>query len=191
MRGSIRLMIAGALLGFAAPAAAQEAGTFHVFVTGGLQTSPASFDSFRPVEYDAGMQFGGGISLKLNDVFALRGEVLKGSNSGFEAGVLNEDIEFDRTYYGVALEASTALGPLMPFAYAGGGYVDIERTGPSYGFSLIEAAAQGGLGVRLPLGATGVSAFGQAAVWAYPNTSTGDAQVDPLVSVGVGYTLPI
>lgn len=191
MRGSIRLMIAGALLGLAAPAAAQEAGTFHVFVTGGLQTSPASYDSFRPVEYDAGVQFGGGLSLQINEVFALRGEVLTGSNSGFEGGVLNEDIEFDRTYYGLALEASTAFGSLMPFVYGGGGYVDIDRTGPSYGFSLTEAAAQGGVGIRMPIGASGLDAFGQAGIWAYPNTSTGDAQIDPLVNIGLGYTLPI
>lgn len=185
------VLLLGFLLAAGAPLEAQEDGALRLFVSGGMQTSPDSYDSFRPVEYDSGLQFGGGIALVLSETFAVRGEMAKGSNSGFEAGVLNEDVEMDRSYYGVSAELTLPVAmAVSPYALIGAGMVHIDRDGPSYTFAVTEVTGQVGAGLRVPVGLAATSAFVQGTTWVYANSSTDEWQVDPVLSLGLAYTVP-
>lgn len=183
------LFLAGALAAAAVPAAAQE-GAVQLFVTGGLQTSPADYDTFRPVEYDTGFKYGGGLAIHLTDWFAFRAEIAQGSNGGFEGGVLNEDIQFDRTYFGLMGQATLPVAMIEPYLLAGLGLVTLDREGPSYDYGFTESGGVAGAGVSLPIGTPAVNAFVEGTGWVYPNTSTGEWYFDPVLSIGLGYTIP-
>lgn len=155
---------------------------------GGFTTDPGGFDVFRQSEFDPGAHVGGVLAFRLSPNLAVRGDLARAWSSGREAGVLNEDIEFDRTYYGVALEGRLPLASVTPYVVAGGGLVNVDRVAPSRQYSFDTLGGKLGLGVAYPLSGPPLELFLEGSSWFYGRTSTGQGtQTDFAVSGGITF----
>ncbi len=152
----------------------------------GLSSDPGGFDVFRQSSFDAGMHYGGRLAMRLSPRVAVRGDIGFASNSGRESGAVNEDVTFDRTYYGFALEGRMPRGALAPYVFVGGGFVSLSRRAPSLTYEFTELAGRGGLGVSLAFAGTPLEAFGEVNQWVYARPTTGEGlQWDTSVNVGL------
>lgn len=192
MRGLHRIGTATLLTLFAAnPAQGQSGeGSLDITATVGVQNQPGGFDVSRTVDYKPGMLIGGGAILRLFPRFAIRADVSYAMSSGQQSGAVGESVDLNRAYYGASMELRfpTELG-LAPYAFAGGGLVNLRRTASSYNFQLTESAALLGAGIAYAFDNTPFTAFVQLNEWIYNRTSAGGTQFDTSFGVGLGYAV--
>lgn len=155
---------------------------------GGFTTDPGGFDVFRQTEFDPGPSVGGAVAFRLSPHLAVRGDVTRAWSSGRETGVLDESVDFDRTYIGVALEGRFPLDAVTPYVQAGGGLVNVDRSAPSQQYSFDTLGGKLGLGLAYPLSGASIELFVEGTSWFYGRTSTGQGtQTDLAVSGGVTF----
>lgn len=185
--GCLLLALAGSvLLGTPETALAQNTSSLSLSAFGGISNDPGGFDVFRESDFDAGFHFGGSLGMRLAPNIAVRGDVAFSRSSGSEGGVVNEDVEFDRTYYGFALEGRFPLGTVTPYVLGGGGFVTVHRKAPALTYEFTELAGRAGLGVAYPFAGAPIEAFAEASQWFYPRATTGEGlQWDTNVSIGL------
>ena len=177
------------LIATAAPGAAQGEDTeLALSAFGGFTTDPGGFDVFREAQFDAGAHLGGAVAFRLGENLAVRGDMTRAWSSGEETGVLNESVDFDRTYYGVALEARFPLASVTPYLLGGGGLVTVDRTAPSRNYNFDSFGGQLGAGIALPLSNSPIELFVEGTSWFYGRESTGEGtQTDLRLSGGITF----
>lgn len=184
------VLLLALLAGLPASSAAQEDARFGVTLFTGLQNTPTAFDVVRSVEYDGGVRLGAGLLLRFDEYVSVRGTFAMSQNSGRETGVVNDEVDFTRQYFGADLQVSYPLSPaLSPYVFAGGGMVRIDRSAPSYAYDMTEGAALFGLGARYAVGES-LSLFVEGQGWVYSRQTVGETQVDRSVNVGISYQIP-
>lgn len=173
----------------AAPLAAQTYDTqVALSAFGGFTTDPGGFDVFRQTEFDPGPNVGAAVAFRLSPNLAIRGDVARAFSSGQETGVLDESVDFDRTYFGVVLEGRLPLDAVTPYVQAGGGLVNVNRSAPSQRYSFDTLGGKLGLGIAYPLAGSPIELFVEGTSWFYGRTSTGEGtQTDVGVSGGVTF----
>lgn len=155
---------------------------------GGMTTDPGGFDVFRQTEFDPGAHVGGVLAFRLSPHLSVRGDIARAWSTGREGGVVNEDVDFNRTYFGVALEGRLPLDAVTPYVLAGGGLVNVDRSAPSQRYSFDTLGGKLGLGVAYPMGRAPIELFVEGTSWFYGRTSTGQGtQTDFAVSGGVTF----
>jgi len=176
-----------------AGAAHAQEGVFRVHSLAGLQNQPGGFDMFRNTDYDPGKLIGAGLSLGLLENFSIRADFSFAAASGQESAPVNEGIQLNRSYYGVALELRVPIGrsAFAPYLFGGGGLVNLRRDAPSYAFDFTETAAQFGGGLSYSLPDSPFSVLLQVTEWVYNRTSAGGTQYDTALGLGVAYRLPL
>ena len=128
------------------------------------------------------------MAFRLGPNLAVRGDIARAWSSGRETGVLDESVDFDRTYYGVALEGRLPLDAVTPYVLAGGGLVNVDRSAPSQRYSFDTFGGKLGLGVAYPVGGAPIELFVEGTSWFYGRTSTGQGtQTDFALSAGVTF----
>ena len=99
---------------------------------------------------------------------AVRGDVAKAWSSGRETTVLQgELVDFNRVYYGGAVEARFPLSAVTPYLLAGGGMVSVDRTAPSRNYAFSELAGRLGAGLAYRFAGTSFEAFVEGSKWFY------------------------
>jgi len=192
LRGMTAWIVGAALTatGAIAPLAGQAPGALAVSGFGGFSNDPGGFDVFRESEFDSGFHFGGALGLRLAPNIGVRGEVAFASSNGFEAGVVNEDVTFDRSYYGFGLEVRFPGATVTPYLLGGGGFVTVSRRAPSLTYEFTELAGRAGAGVSYPFRGPPLEAFVEASQWFYARATTGEGlQRDLNVSLGLSLLL--
>ena len=172
------------------PLMAQTPGTVVAFSGfGGFTTDPGGFDVFRDTEFDAAYHIGATLTFRMSPNVAVRSDVSKAWSSGQETTVLaGEGVDFNRIYYGVAVEARFPVSGVTPYLIAGGGMVTVDRTAPSRNYNFSELAGRVGGGLALPLSDSAFEAFVEGSKWFYGRTSTGEGtQYDTSLSVGLTF----
>lgn len=183
----LRFVLAGALVLLGAPPAAAQDQALALSGFGGFTTDPGGFDVFRQSEFDPGFHVGGSLAFRLAPRLAVRGDFALARSSGRESGAVNEDVQFDRSYYGVALEYRFPIGAFSPYVLGGGGMVAVDRQAPSLTYRFSEMAGRFGAGVAYPIGGT-LEAFAEASEWFYARATTGEGlQFDTKISVGMSF----
>ena len=187
--GFLLLAFAGfVLLGSPEGALSQNTNSLSLSAYGGMSNDPGGFDVFRESDFDAGFLFGGSLGMRLAPNIAVRGDVAFSRSDGFEGGVVNEDVEFDRRYYGFGLEARFPLETITPYLLGGGGFVTVHRKAPALTYEFTELAGRAGLGVAYPFAGAPIEAFAEASQWFYPRATTGEGlQWDTNVSIGLSF----
>lgn len=171
----------------ASQAEAQE----EVAISGlaGFTTDPGGFDVFRQTEFDAGMHAGGVLSFRLTPRLAVRGDLSRAWSSGQETGALTEPVEFDRTYYGVAIEARFPLGSVTPYGFGGGGMVSLDRSADMLSYEFTTFGGRLGAGVAHTITGAPLEIFVEGSGWFYQRETTGQGtQSDLLISGGITFT---
>ncbi len=180
-----------ALGAFMSPLGAQVGREGGIAITGfgGFTTDPGGFDVFRDTEFDAAYHVGASLTFRLTPNVAVRGDVSKAWSSGRETTVLQgELVDFNRIYYGGALEVRFPLSAVTPYLLAGGGMVTVDRTAPSRNYTFTELAGRFGAGLAYPVSGTSLEAFVEGSQWFYGRTSTGEGtQFDTSLSVGLTF----
>lgn len=184
----VALLAAVALFGPTRQAEAQEEAAVAVSALGGFTTDPGGFDVFRQTEFDAGFHAGGSLALRLTENLAVRGGVVRAWSSGQETGGVTEPVDFDRTYYGVAVEGRTSLRPVTPYGFVGGGMVSVDRSADMLSYDFTTFGARVGAGVAHDLANSPLELFVEGSGWFYDRVTTGEGmQTDLLVSGGVTF----
>ena len=189
-RASFALVVAIALGASMSPLAAQTpAGGIALSGFGGFTTDPGGFDVFRDTEFDAAYHIGATLTFRMSPNVAVRSDVSKAWSSGQETTVLaGEAVDFNRIYYGVAIEARFPVSRVTPYVIAGGGMVTVDRTAPSRNYKFSELAGRVGGGLAFPLSGSSFEAFVEGSKWFYGRTSTGEGtQFDTSLSVGLTF----
>lgn len=183
------LFAAALLVPTASPVAAQGEDTqMAVSAFGGFTTDPGGFDVFRESEFDAGANIGAALSFRLSPNLAIRGDIARAWSSGHEGGAVNEDVDFDRTYYGVSVEGRLPLSAVTPYVVGGGGLVNVDRSAPSNRYSFDTLGGRLGLGIAYPLRNAPIELFVEGNSWFYGRTSTGEGtQTDLSLSAGLTF----
>ena len=129
------------------------------------------------------------LAFRLNANVAVRGDLAKAWSSGQETAVLaGEAVDFNRMYYGGAIEARFPLSSVTPYVVAGGGMVTVDRSGLSLEYTFTEIAGRVGAGLAYPFPNTSFEAFIEGSQWFYGRTSTGEGtQLDTSLSVGLTF----
>jgi len=170
----------------AASLTAQNGGALAVSGFGGFSNEPGGFDVFRQTTFDSGLHYGAALAFRLSPGIAVRGEFASSSSSGQETGAVNETVDFDRTYYGMTVEARFPRGVVTPYVLGGGGFVTVHRQAPSLTYEFTELAGRAGAGISFPFSAFPLEAFGELSQWFYPRATTGEGvQRDTNLSVGL------
>ena len=196
MNGFYRIHAGLALLTLAmlsasgSPLAAQASGGgVAISGFGGFTNDPGGFDVFRDTEFDAAYHVGAALAFRLGPNTAVRGDYAKAWSSGQETSVLSgESVNFNRVYYGVAVELRLPLASVTPYLLLGGGMVTVDRTAPSRNYTFSEFAGRigGGLAYRFP--GSPVEAFFEGSGWSYERASTGEGrQFDTTINVGLSF----
>lgn len=155
---------------------------------GGFTTDPGGFDVFHQSEFDAGAHVGAALSFRLSQYLAVRGDISRAWSSGHEGGAVNEDVDFDRTYYGVAVEGRLPLSGVTPYVVGGGGLVNVDRSAPSKKYSFDTLGGRLGAGVAVPFRSAPIELFVEGNSWFYGRTSTGEGtQTDLSLSAGLTF----
>ncbi len=191
-----RLLLSSGVLAVlaAAPLTAQDEdeSALILFASAGFLNSPEDFDVFRDVSYDGGIQVGGGIGLQLYENVTIRGDFAWVKNSGREAAPVNEDVDFQRLYFGTSLELNLPLDSgLAPYVFGGGGFVALDRKAPDYAYNVTEGAGLLGGGLRYTPPGSSVQFFAQGAAWMYSNHAITELQTDAVISAGIGWVLAL
>jgi len=186
--GAFAVVVAVAVLGPLTPLAAQQTRPLALSAFGGFTNDPTGFDVFRQSDFDQAYHFGGSLAFRLSANVGVRGDFALAKSSGHESGALDEDVQFDRTYYGAAIEARFPMGALTPYLLAGGGMVTVDRSAPNLTYAFSEMAGRLGGGVSLPLGGASWALFAEVSEWIYARATTGEGlQMDMNVSIGVSF----
>lgn len=155
---------------------------------GGFATDPGGFDVFRQTEFDAGFHLGGTVSFRLSEHLAIRGGVIRTWSDGRETGVLDEAVDFERTYHGTAVEGRVPLGSLTPYGFAGAGMVSVDRSANDLSYDFTTLGGNVGSGVAYPFPGAPLELFVEGGGWFYERVSTGQGtQFDFLLSAGVTF----
>jgi len=182
-----------AVVAFGAPVSplmAQTSGTvLGVSGFGGFTTDPGGFDVFRDTKFDAAYHFGAALSFRMSPNVVARVDVSKAYSTGEETTALaGEVVDFNRTYFGVAVEARFPVSGVTPYLLAGGGMVTLDRTAPSRNYKFSEVAGRLGGGLAVPLSDSSVEFFVEGSKWFYGRVSTGEGtQFDTSVSAGLTF----
>lgn len=175
----------------ASPLMAQTSGTSLAFSGfGGFMTDPGGFDVFRDTEFAGARHMGGTLTFRMSPTVAVRTGVSKAWSTGEETGVLKgEAVDFNRTYYGAAVEARFPVSGVIPYLFGGGGMVTLDRTAPSRNYKFSEVAGHLGAGLAFPLGDDqSFEVFVEGSKWFYGRVSTGEGrQYDTGLSVGLTF----
>ena len=183
------LAVVALLFATSAPGAAQGEDTqLALSAFGGFTTDPGGFDVFRQTEFDAGAHLGGIVSFRLGENLAVRGDLTRAWSSGEESGVINEAVDFDRTYYGLAVEGRFPMSSVTPYILGGGGLVTVDRRAPSRNYNFDTFGGQLGAGLALPLSNSSIELFVEGTSWFYGRESTGEGtQTDLRLSGGITF----
>ena len=191
IRVGVVVILVLAVGAFLTPAAAQinEGGGIAITGFGGFTTDPGGFDVFRETTFDAAYHVGASLAFRLSPNVAVRGDVAKAWSSGQETIVAaSEAVDFNRMYYGGAIEARFPLSTVTPYLLLGGGMVTVDRSAPSLAYSFTEVAGRLGAGLAYPFSNSSVEAFIEGSQWFYGRTSTGEGtQFDTSLSVGLTF----
>jgi hypothetical protein len=189
-RAGFAALLAVVAFASVSPLMAQTSGTVLGFSGfGGFTTDPGGFDVFRDTKFDAAYHFGAALSFRMSPNVVARADVSKAYSTGEETTALaGEVVDFNRTYYGVAVEARFPVSGVTPYLLAGGGMVTVDRTAPSRNYKFSEVAGRLGGGLAVPLSDSSFEFFVEGSRWFYGRVSTGEGtQFDTSVTAGLTF----
>lgn len=183
---AVALVMALSFAGTTTPAHSQTAEEIAISGFGGLTTDPGGFDVFRQTEFDKAFHVGGTLSFRMSPHLAVRGDVSRAWSSGRESGAVSEPVDFDRTYYGVALEGRLPLDGITPYVLGGGGMVSVDRRAEMRTYQFTTLGGKVGGGLAHELSGAPVEVFVEGGGWFYDRVTTGQGlQFDTSVSGGI------
>ncbi len=188
-----------ALVGAAAPAAAQQPSLSLVARGGGFSSLTDLDDSATASDFATGFNLGGAAIVQVNRYVGVRGDFTFARASFRDAGVDTDD-HFNKFFYTGAIQLGyPTAGGFTPYLFAGGGGVTIkERESPSgLNVSETKGAGVGGIGFSYRIPRTNWGLLTEAAGYVYKVNDLGGTlagvdktQVDLAWSAGVSYALP-